>query len=205
MKSANITNIGGLKFRLKDGINNNKKICFFIVLVCLIGILTGVFTAINYCNGESLINFNDYSICKYISGELGTFDLFFSRFFSYTLVLLIIWLSSLSVFLFPASLFVLAYRGYLLSLNVSIMIILYGVNGLITGIVVILPVHLIGLLLLSCFACCCFKKASLNKRYGHCEIKLWDKFLIFLLLLTLLNIVETLLLNLFSGRTILVI
>ncbi|MBO4412837.1 MAG: hypothetical protein J5779_02365 [Clostridia bacterium] len=206
MKSANISNkFGGIKYKFIDGLNNNKKACFCIIIVCLIGVLTGVFTAINYCNGQSLINFNDYSICKFISGQLGTLDLFFSRFFSYTLVLTIIWVSSLSVYLFPVSLFVLAYRGYLLSLNVSIMIILYGVNGIVTGVFVILPVHLVGLILLSCFACYCFKKAYLKSRFGSCNFNLWDKYLIFLLLLTILNLIETLLLTIFSGKSILVI
>ena len=197
--------MSSLKCKFLDGFKNNKKTCFIIVIVCLIGILTGIFTAINYCNGQSLINFNDYSMCKFLSGDLASVDLFFSRFFSYTLVLSIIFLSSVSVYLFPLSLFVLAYRGYLLSLNVSIMIILYGINGIVTGILIIFPIHLLGLIFLSTFACICFKKAVLTKRFGACNFKVWDKYLIFLLLLTLLNVVETLLLVVFSSRSILVI
>lgn len=206
MKSVNIgSGIQGIKYKFVEGINNNKKTCFIIVIVCLLGILTGVFTAINYCNGQSLINFNDYSICKFLSGDLATLNLFFSRFFSYTLVLTIIWVSSLSVYLFPVSLFVLAYRGYLLSLKVSIMIILYGVSGFITGFIVVFPIHLAGLILLSCFACLCFKKACLKRKFGTCNFNLWDKYLLFLLLLTVLNIIETFLLTIFSGKSILVI
>ena len=94
-------NVTGLKYKIAEGFKNNKKTCFFIFIVALIGVLTGVFTAINYCNGATLINFNDFSLCKYLAGELGSLELFFSRFLSYTTILLIVAFSSISVFILP--------------------------------------------------------------------------------------------------------
>ena len=198
-------NASGLKYKIAEGFRNNKKTCFFIFIVALIGILTGVFTAINYCNGATLINFNDFSLCKYLSGELGSLELFFSRFFSYTVIILIVSLSSLSVFILPINFFLVAYRGYLLSLNVSIMVILYGVGGMMTGLLIILPCQLLSLFLISVYICVANNRAFMKKRYGRCDFKMWDKLLIIIILLTVINLIETLLLYIFSSKVILVI
>ena len=198
-------NTSGLKYQIVEGFKKNKKTCFFIFIVALLGILTGVFTAINYCNGATLINFNDFSLCKYLSGELGSLELFFSRFFSYTIVVLIVTISSFSVFILPVNFFLIAYRGYLLSLNVSIMVIMYGVGGIMTGIFIILPCQLLSLFLICAYVCVANNKAFMKRRYGRCDFKLWDKFLIIILLLSAINLVETLLLYIFSSKVILVI
>lgn len=198
-------NASGLKYKIAEGFRSNKKTCFFIFIVALIGILTGVFTAINYCNGATLINFNDFSLCKYLSGELGSLELFFSRFFSYTVIILIVSLSSLSVFILPINFFLVAYRGYLLSLNVSIMVILYGVGGIMTGLLIILPCQLLSLFLISVYICVANNRAFMKKKYGRCDFKMWDKLLIIIILLTVINLIETLLLYIFSSKVILVI
>jgi hypothetical protein len=197
--------VSGLKYKLVEGFKNNKKTCFFIFLVALIGVLTGIFTAINYCNGTTLINFNDFSLCRYLSGELGSLELFFSRFFSYTIVLLIVSFTSVSVFILPVNFFLIAYRGYLLSLNVSIMVIMYGIGGMMTGLFIILPCQLLSLFLICVFVCVANNKACLKKKYGYCNFKVWDKFLIFVVILSAINLVETLLLYIFSSKVILVI
>ena len=193
------------KYQIVEGFQNNKKCCFILFVVALIGILTGVFTAINYCNGETLINFNDFSLCKYLSGELGTLELFFSRFFSYAIILTIVLITSFSVFVVPINFFLLAYRGYLLSLNVSIMIILYGIGGIMTGLFIILPCQLLSLVLIAVFMCISNEKAFTKKKYGVCKEKILGKLLIILILLTLINIIETFLLYIFSSKVILVI
>lgn len=195
----------GLKYSFSEGFRNNKKTCFLLIIVAFIGILTGVFTAINYCNGATLINFNDFSLCRYLSGELGTLELFFSRFLSYTGVILIVSISSFTVFLIPINFFLIGYRGYLLSLNVSIMVILYGVGGIMTGLLIILPCQLLQLVVIAIYICLANNKAITKKRYGTCNNKLIDKFFIVLIALTIINLAETLLLTLFSSRIILVI
>ena len=68
----------------------NKKITFFLIIFFLLGILTGIFTAIRYAKGQSLIAFNDFSLSQYLAGDLGTSDLFFNRLISNTIVTIII-------------------------------------------------------------------------------------------------------------------
>lgn len=195
----------GIKYSLAEGFKSNKKTCFLLIILSFVGILTGVFTAINYCNGETLINFNDFSLCQYLNGELGTLELFFSRFLSYSIVILIVSFSSLSIFLIPINFFLIAYRGYLLSLNVSIMVILYGIGGILTGLLIILPCQLLSLIVIGMYICASNSKAISKKKYGTCNNKLLSKFFLTLIILTFLNLAETLLLTLFSSRIILVI
>lgn len=194
----------GLKYSLIEGFKNNKKTCFLLIIVAFIGILTGVFTAINFCNGATLINFNDFSLCRYLNGELGTLELFFSRFLSYTVVILIVSITSFSVFLTPINFILIAYRGYLLSLNVSIMVILYGIGGIMTGLLIILPCQLLSLIVIGIFICLANNKAFAKRRFGACH-RLIDKFFIVLIILTIINLAETLILIVFSSRVILVI
>lgn len=206
MKNSRLSrNVHNFKYQIVEGFKDNKKTCFIIFIVCLIGVLTGIFTAINYCNGVGEINFNDFSICQFLNGELGSLDLFFSRFLSYSVVIIIVSVCSFTVYLSPISFFVLTYRGYLLSLNVAIMVILYGISGIMTGLLIVLPCHLLSLIVIGIYICVSNKKALLKKKYGTCYFKTWDKFLVVLIVLTLINIVETLLLTVFSSRVILVI
>lgn len=195
----------GIKYSLSSGFKNNKKTCFLLIIIAFIGILTGVFTAINYCNGATLINFNDFSLCRYLQGELGTLQLFFSRFLSYTAIIVISFIVSFNIFLIPINFFLIAFRGYLLSLNVSIMVILYGINGILTGLLIILPCHIISLIVIGAFMCIANNRAIIKKRYGYCNNQMMLKFFLVLFLLTLINLAETLLLSLFSSKIILVI
>lgn len=196
--------ISNLKYSFFDAIKESKKTCFLMFLLALVGILTGVFTAINYCNGATLANFSNFSLNKFLLGELATLELFFNRLLSYTAVVVIVSLTTFSVYLSPISFFLVAYRGYLLSLNVSIMVILYGIGGILAGIFVVLPCQLLSLIIISLYSCFVFKRAQNKKCYGA-TYKLLPKFFITIFALTLVNLVETLLLAVFSTRVIFVI
>lgn len=195
----------GIKYKLWENFRENKKTTLILILVASLGIFTGLFTAIRYAQGASLIAFNDFSISRYLSGELGTWSLFFSRIFSSTVVILIISISSLSIFLMPLSFIVIGYRSYLIGLNCSLIIILNGLSGIISCLLIILPCQLAGLLALSIFSSYSCKKSCMKKRYGNCNFKLWNKLLIIFLLLILICAIETLLLYLFSSKIILVL
>ena len=205
MKSNFSSRAINLKYSFLESVKDSKKTCFFLIILALIGILTGVFTAINYCNGATLANFSNFSLNKFLLGELATLDLFFHRFLSYTTVVIIISITSLSVYLTPINYFLIAYRGYLLSLNVSIMVILYGVGGILTGILVVLPCQLISLIVISFYACFICKRAYNKKCYGTNSSKLFPKLILTLLVLTFINLAETLLLAVFSSKVIFVI
>ena len=195
---------GNLKYNILDSFKSNRKTTFFLIIFLLLGLLTGIFTAIRYAKGASLISFNDFSLSQYLSGDLGTSDLFFNRLFSNTLVISIICVCSNSVFLLPINLIILTYRSYLVALNCSLIIIVNGFSGVICCLLIILPCQLISLLIITIFASYSFKRAVLKKKYGS-SCKIWDKYLIAFFCLLVVNGLETLLLYLFSSQIILVL
>ena len=195
---------GGIKYKLVDTISQNKKTTFFLIIFALIGFLTGIFTAIRYGNGESLVCFNDFSLSQYLSGELGTRDLFLSRLFSTTICTLIIFITSFSVFLLPVGFILITYRAYLISLNCSLIIIVNGLGGILTCLLIIIPCQILSLLALALFCSFSCKRAVAKKKYGT-SCKIWDKLLICYIALLVINGLETLLLYLFSSRIILVL
>ena len=197
--------IGGIKYKLFDVFKENKKTTLFLVLFCLIGLLTGIFTAIKYANGASLINFNDFSLSQYLSGELGTKELFFSRLFSNSITIIIICFCSLSVFLVPVNFILVTYRAYLLTLNCSLIIIVNGLGGFVTCLLIILPCQILSLLIICLFCSFSAKRAVIRKKYGGSNCKIWDKFILTLIALLVINGIETLLLYFFSSKIILIL
>lgn len=195
-----------IKFKLFEVFKENKKITLFFILIAAIGLFTGIFAAIRYHSGFTLLDFNDFSLTSYLNGELGTSGLFYSRLFSVSIVSTIVLISSFSIYLIPVNFIVLIYRSYLLSLNCTIIILFNGLGGIICSLLIVLPCQILSLLLILMFCSYSYKYAYVKKKYGVCnEFKIWHKFLIFLFLLLIINLFETFLLYIFSSRIILVI
>lgn len=194
---------------IKDFVRRHKVLLLCLLFVSLVAVLTGVFTAIKNADNYSAVWFDNYNIKNFYDSDMGTWDLFFNRFGSYLVCLLIVWLCSLNIFLTPFSIAVLVIRGYLVGLNCCFMFLLFGLSGMLTTIIIILPIQIINLLLLIAFCSVMFVRAKNKQKYGtYCvgsEKKPFVVFLIFLLLFTVVNIVETLLLFVFSSKIILVI
>lgn len=196
----------GVRYKLFEVFKDNRKTTLFFILIAIVGIFTGIFTAVKYSQGFTLIDFNDFSLSSYLNGNLGTSSLFYSRLFSSCVVSLMIFVSSSSIFLIPVNIFVVVYRAYLLSLNATIIIIFNGLGGILCTIFIVVPCQLISLFLIIMFCAYAFKFSYIKKRYGICnDFKIWHKFLIFFTLLLIINLIETLLLYIFSSKIILVI
>ncbi len=193
----------------KDYIRRHKLLLICVMFIVLASVLTGVFTAIKNADNYSSVWFDNYNIVQFYKSNMGTWDLFFDRFISYLICLIIMFLCSLNIFLTPLSFVVLIIRSYLVGLNCCFMFLLFGFGGMITTIIIIFPIQIINLLLMVCFSSTMCVKAKNKKRYGsYCvgnEKKPIVLFLIYLLAFTLVNVLETVLLFVFSSKIILVI
>lgn len=195
-----------IKYKLFDIFKENRKTTFFLTLFIVVGLFTGIFTAIRYFNGFTLINFNDFSLTSYLNGDLATSSLFFSRLFSVSVVSIIVFITSFSIYLIPVNFIVLTYRSYLLTLNCTIIILFNGLSGIICCLLIVVPCQIISLIIISLFCSFAFKYAYVKRRYGVCnDFKIWPKFFLFLFLLLIINLLETFLLYIFSSKIILVI
>ncbi len=178
-----------------------KIICIAVALI--IALLTGVIVAAR--THSSFVGIENYGIVDVRTGTLTT--TFFSRLLSMFFVTLIVFGCSYAIYLCPLAIAILVYRAYLLGLNICLMIVFYGLSGVIVAIVVALPCQLLVLAIIGLFYCLMSKTFKEYKCFGGCRVPKQKSKLILctLVMLLLLCVLETILVALFSAKVILVI
>lgn len=171
----------------------------FMVITFFTGLIVAIKTHSNWgtANGLGIIDVK--------SG--GLTSTFFTRFLSMLVIYLILFGSSYISFLFPIAVIFLAYRSYLLGLNVCLIIILHGFSGAIISILVALPCQLLALITLALFYLLLCRTTKDYKCFGGSRIKNQRLTICVavLVLLVILCIIESILLLIFSAKIILVI
>lgn len=144
-----------------------KTILIFAGLFLVIGVVTGIFTAVRFSGDLSLEHLSDSNLVEFLKGDKGTTGLIFPYLFSFCLFFGIIAFLNFKPFMIGINYFVLLVRGYLLGFDATILIILYGFAGIINVFIVILPSELLiclVLIMLTSFAV----RRNLNiKKFGE--------------------------------------
>lgn len=167
-----------------------------IVLLCFIaGIVVFVTTSTSFSSSEYLL---DYTGVK--TGIMA----FLSRSLSILVIMALCCGLSIVVFTLPIAVLVIGFRGYLLGFNLAALCAGFGLNGLIDALLIVLPCQLCTLVLLLVYLAFMSKAHANCKRFGEKGSRL-KIFTVFFLLLTLVNLVETILMCIFSPSVILVI
>lgn len=195
-----------LKYSILHFIKTNQIKLIIIGVLTLIAFVTGIFSAIKFSNGSTTIIYSDFGIKEFANGTIGTTQMFFQRFFSYGVILLILTVCSLTVILFPIGVVAIVYRGFLLGLNITFIVIIYGVSGIITAILIIFPLQILMLVIMILFFVMARNHCIVKGKYGSKNgINIFLLMLIFLSLFTLINLAETILLVISSAKVILII
>ena len=198
----------------KNIFKENISFCFEILKECklkvlitglliIIAILTGIIVA---SRTHSYYDISEnFGVVDVSSGGLTT--TFFARLFSMLLIGAIVFGCSFLHFLYPLAMIFLCYRAYLLGLNITLMLILYGLPGVVVSLIVALPCQLVALIVLTMFYLLMSKTSKDYKCFGGGKIPYQRKKLIILSLISLLIIcvIESILLWIFSAKIILVI
>lgn len=196
--------INGIRFSCVNAIKANKIKIFISFIFVLIAISTGVFIAIKANISRDLCNLQEINLDNFRNGFAAS-SAFFARTCSLCINVLLLALLSLSPFLFPFAVAIFTFRGYLFGLNFALIFIFYGIGSMITAVIVILPCQLITMFVLIMFNIILQKMNTNCKKFGSTDCnRLMFVFLV-LLVLILINLVETLLLCVLSGNVILVI
>ncbi len=193
-----------IKYTLSDCFRQNKLKFIISGCVLLIALLTGIIIAIKHYDSSS-IHLSNYGLVNFKGGILSSS--FFSRLFSMLLIMLLLLGCCFTSFTFPIAILILAYRTYLLALNLTLLFILYGIPGMLISLIIALPCQLMILLILLMFYILLYSNNIACKKYGNngggaSKLKLA---LIVLLLLFICNLSETILLAIFNVNVILVI
>lgn len=197
--------VDGLRFSCVNAIKANKVKIFVTFIFVLIAIFTGVFIAIKANNARDLCNLREINLDNFRSGFSASSSAFFSRSFSLLVNILLLAVLTLSPFLFPLACVLFVYRGYLFGLNFALIFIFYGIGSMVTAVVVILPCQLLTLFVMIMFYNILQRMNTNCKKFGRSDGNRMMFVLLSLLILILINLVETLLLCVLNGSVILVI
>ncbi len=185
-------------------VKENKIKLFILFSLAILSILTGIIVAT-----KTSSNYN-------ISDKFGVVDLssnnisnstFFLRLLSICLIFLILFACSFCKYLSPIAIIFLIYRSYLLGLNLTLMIIFYGISGVLVSIIIVLPCQILILSCLILFYTLLSKTMRDLRCFGGCKYPRQKSRIIFISAIILLGlcIFESLLLILFNAKIILVI
>ena len=171
----------------------------FVLVAFLTGIIVAIKTNANY---DTLSSLGVISI-----GKGGFNSSFFARLLSMLFIMLICFGCSFCKYLFPLAVLFLSYRGYLLGINITLIIVLNGIGGIITAVLIALPCQLVALAVLGLFYILFSKSHDDNCRFGKVYVKNQQIRILCLSFLLLLAIcaLQSILLAIFSPKVILVL
>ena len=187
-----------------ETIKDCKLKTIIVFTVSTIALLTGIIVAIRTHNNYSISN--DFGVVDITSNSVSV-STFFTRLLSMCLVFLVLFGSAYNRYTFIIGIVFLAYRAYLLGLNVCLMIVFYGFSGVVVSVIVAFPCQLITLAILGIFFILMSKTFVDYRAFGGCRIPRQKTKLVVITLILLLSIciIESILLTLFSAKIILVI
>ena len=186
-----------------DLMKESKLKIIILSAIVLIAFLTGIIVAI-----KTKASYNDLNnlgvICFGKGGVINTS--FFTRFLSMIIIALVCFGCSFSDYLLPLAILFLAYRGYLLGVNICLIIGINGFGGIIVAILIVFPCQLLALAVLSLFYIMMSKTNKDYKHFGGCRVPKQKTKIILIALVALILVcfVEALLLAIFSPKVILV-
>ena len=190
----------GVKDFCSEVIKNNKIKCFILLGLTIISLFTGIIVAIKT---QSISTFT-----KILGDEQKTLNgtNFFMRLLSMFVVLCFVVLGGFKSWLCPFAFLFIAYRAFLMGGNITLLIILNGISGIVVGLIVVLPCQLLTLLLfLSVYILLCDGRRC-KREYGCEKVKNY-KLLVVLFavcLILILCLLESLLITMLSPTVIFV-
>lgn len=202
---SKVSKFASIRYSLIEFYKKNQIKIWIISFLILVALLTGIFTAVKLTDLEKALKYAEFSFEALMEGDIYKFSFFIKRFGSILLVLALLLLCSLNKFTRTFGYVLIAYRGFLLSLNITLIIMHMGFAGAVNAIIVILPCQLLELLLMTLFFVVTIHAIN-DKNYCGKFNGMFVKYLLLILLGTfLVNVIELILLLIFKATTILII
>ena len=185
-----------IKYKFQDIFKAVKWQLIFSIAIVVIGLVCGMIFGFANLGADYI---NDNLLSKFLTGSMSSFSCFLQRILIEVLVLLLLFLLSSSIWLLPLGLLIIFYRAYVIGLNLSILIMFYGVLGLVFALILFVFELLILLLMTFFYVVLTFGKnciGLLNKK---------NFILVLFGLIVILNILLCLILFIFSPNVIFVL
>lgn len=163
-KSKNSKSLYRLKSSLSFFSSKYQKWLIVLGMFLLFGIVIGVVTASKISGSITIKSLLDKNLYSFLAGKKTNIGLFFSYLFCFLVMFSIIIFFNFSPWLISLNILVIVFFGYFVSFNVTCIIVLYPLGGIINTVLIIIPCMLclsFCILLLSAVAIhrnLCFKK-----------------------------------------------
>lgn len=186
-----------------ENVKINKFLLIIISLITFIAFLTGIIVGAK--THSNIIDSDNFGVVDITTG--GLTSTFFTRLLSMLFIMLILLGCSFTIYLLPIGIIFIVYRGYLLGLNICLMIVKFGFSGTLISIIVAFPCQLIALAIMILFFAIMYKTNKDCRCWGSCRTSHQRLKIVLTTILSLfiICILEALLLALFSAKVILVI
>ena len=127
-------------------INVDKKILIFLIIICIIGIITGsiFMTILSYNDKNSIIDSLSNFMSEY--SHLNSKKELINNLIINFMYIFIIWIAGISIIGIPIVIFILFIKSFLISFTISSFIMKYKTKGLILGIIYNMPHFIVNLI-----------------------------------------------------------
>ena len=186
-----------------ENVKINKFLLIIISIITFIAFLTGIIVGAK--THSNIIDSDNFGVVDITTG--GLTSTFFTRLLSMFFIMLILLGCSFTIYLLPIGIIFIVYRGYLLGLNICLMIVKFGFSGTLISIITAFPCQLIALAIMILFFAIMYKTNKDYRCWGGCRTSHQRLKIVLTTILSLfiICILEALLLALFSAKVILVI
>lgn len=136
-----------MKTVLNKVMDVDKKVLIFLIVICIIGIVTGsiYMTVLSVNDKNSIIMSLDSFIANigHLKGNSGLINNLIVN----IMYLFIIWIMGISIIGLPIVIFIIFLKAFLISFTISSFILKYKTKGLLLGIVYNIPHHIINMII----------------------------------------------------------
>lgn len=193
------------KYSLLEFYNKNKWLIFTVLILLILALLTGIFTSVKLFKMDSDIDLEKYSIYTLIEGDAYSFKYFLLRYVSVFLICGLLFVFSLTAWLYCFGFLLLIYRCFLVSLNCTFLLLKCSFSEFMFPLIVIFIAQILIMILLSMLFIT-FLNISKNKKRYKCIFPNEKRKVLYIIIAILLAVlIQTLLLLIFKPTTILII
>lgn len=167
------------------------KIILLLALISLLAILTAIFTASKYLSDLELGNMLNETFVNFIKRKSSVWSLFFKLFFNYLILCMIAIFLNIKPFCIFFNIVAIVIYCYYTVFDITLFILLFGISGIIYGVLILIPFFLILLGVYIIISSIAIKTNILKKKFGKicaydmCTIKLYA-ILIFIAMIALI-------------------
>lgn len=200
-------------YRIKSDISfflsRYKKLLIILTLLVLFGLVVGIIAASKVSGNITIKNLLDKNLYNFLLGRKSNFGLFFSYLFSFLILAAIIIFLNFSPWMAIFSIAVLVFYSYFIAFNVTCIIVLYPLGGILNTVLIIIPCGCLLTFFLILMTAVAIKRAFLLKKYGgeysqKCRTVNYTKIYSILILLSVVVLFIMCLLLPFAKATIIV-